>query len=394
MLHLAQDLQALGWTVDVLAPHGETGTAAEEWMDGVRVRRFHYLWPQRSQTVCYHGGALGNLKAQPLNFLKLPMLVFCQWFNIVKLIRSEGYDAIHSHWILPQGFTGAIASRLFGIPHVVTVHGGDVFALQGKVLSAFKRFSLDRSDAITVNSSVTAAAVTRLVASHSKVSTVPMGVSVQAATKSNPRVKALRAELCPANGTLLAFVGRLVDEKGVEDYLRAIALLRNSIPAVKALIIGEGQERGRFECLARELSLQDITVFTGWVESEEVSTYLAAADVFLGPSRRGSDGWIEAQGLTFIEAMINRTPVVATRVGGIVDSVENEVTGLLVDERAPEQLAAAVKRLVDDPHLTARLVERARAKAVARFSRESSARSFSCLFESIVSDNDAGWSSQ
>ena len=72
--------------------------------------------------------------------------------------------------------------------------------------------------------------------------------------------------------------------------------------------------------------------FTGWIDPELMPAYLAAADVFAGPSRRASDGLIEAQGLAFLEAMAVGTPVVATRIGGIVDAVVHEKTGLLVDE--------------------------------------------------------------
>ena len=57
VLHLAQDLQALGWRVDVLAPHAP-GAAVRETLGGVRVERFRYLWPERLETVCYRGGAL------------------------------------------------------------------------------------------------------------------------------------------------------------------------------------------------------------------------------------------------------------------------------------------------------------------------------------------------
>lgn len=388
VLHLASDLQSLGWTVDVLAPHAEEGTADEEVISGVRVTRFHYLWPRRSQTVCYHGGALVNLRSNPLNALKLPMLVFFQWIAIVRQLRTGHYDLMHSHWILPQGFTGALAALLFSKPHVITVHGGDVFALKGKVLNAFKRFSLRKANAISVNSSVTQRAVESLVPEANQ-TTIPMGVDANSSDKDDEQVRQLRNRFVDGESPLLVFLGRLVDEKGVEDYIYAVDELRRQIPALRALVIGEGQDRDRFEALAKQLGLDGVVHFTGWVDPGEVSDYLAAADVFVGPSRQGSDGWIEAQGLTFIEAMMNNTPVVATRCGGIVDTVEHEVTGLLVDERSPKGLAHAVTRILKDQDLAKRLVEAANHRVNQRFTREASAKAFSNLFEVLCAKDIA-----
>ncbi len=111
---------------------------------------------------------------------------------------------------------------------------------------------------------------------------------------------------------------------------------------------------------------------------------MVAADVFVGPSRRGRNGWKEAQGLTFVEAMLAATPVVATRSGGIVDVVRHEETGLLVAEAAPEEIAAAVERLAADPALALRLAQAGRDHVSRSFTREASARAFSDLYALIT----------
>ncbi len=116
---------------------------------------------------------------------------------------------------------------------------------------------------------------------------------------------------------------------------------------------------------------------------------MAAADIYVGPSRRGQDGTTEAQGLTFAEAMLAGTPVIATEIGGIVDAVRHEETGLLVAEQVPEQIAAAVERLVGEPNLAARLAVDARHMAQRRFTRQASADSFSNLFEGLLRGTSA-----
>lgn len=378
VLHLAQDLQALGWQVDVLAPHAP-GCALREQLDGIDVQRFRYLWPERLETVCYQGGALINLRKSKANKLKLPALIGAEWIACAAKLVTRRYDLLHSHWILPQGFTGVLAAKPLKIPHVVTVHGGDIFGLRGKLLSNFKRFALRHAGAITVNSSVTRQAVGELV-DLAKVEQIPMGVATDRVPDAE-LVAELRQRYRGDTGPLLVFVGRLVDEKGVEDLIRAVALSTKALPDVRALVVGEGQDRALFEALAKQLGVAQRVTFVGWVDPQRMASYLAAADIFVGPSRRARDGWIEAQGLTFIEAMLQKIPVVATRSGGIVDSVEHEQTGLLVDERAPDQIAAAVLRLAQDARLRNELSSRAYANALEKFSRQSSAARFSQLFE-------------
>lgn len=381
VLHLVQDLQALGWQVDVLAPHAP-GCALHETLDGINVERFRYLWPERLETVCYQGGALINLRKSKANKLKLPALIAAEWARCAAKLATRRYDILHSHWILPQGFTGALAARPLRVPHVITVHGGDIFGLRGRLLTRFKQFALRHADAITVNSSVTRQAVAEL-GDFRNVRQIPMGVSTDRAA-SPAKVAELRREHRQGAGPLLVFVGRLIDEKGVEDLIRAVALLAPRLPDVRALIVGEGQDRADLEALGQRLGVAQRLSFIGWVDPSDMASYLAAADIFVGPSRRSRDGWIEAQGLTFIEAMLQKIPVVATRSGGIVDSVQHESTGLLVDERAPDQIAVAVERLHGDSPSADKLTARAYDIAISRFSRESCATRFSELFGSVI----------
>lgn len=384
VLHLAQDLCDLGWEVDVLAPHAP-GAARIEELSGVRVERFRYLWPESAQTVCYGGGALVNLRKRPHERLKLPLLVGAEGWAAWRKLRSGHYDLLHSHWVLPQGFVGELAAQLTHVKHVVTLHGSDVFALRGRVVDPLKRYTLRRADAVTVNSSFTEAAVRQLCPEVSALERIPMGVRTEPLSASEQaEARRLRDAHGKPGGPLLVFVGRLVEEKGVGDLLDAAALLTKEVPDLRVLIVGEGLDRARFEAQAQELGLQEVVRFIGWVEPTQVRAYMAAADVFVGPSRRGTDGTTEAQGLTFPEAMAVGTAVVATRLGGIPDAVRDGETGLLVDEGSPHQIAAAIRRLLNDGELRARLTRQGEHLARERFSRSASAGAFATLFERVL----------
>ena len=377
VLHLCQDLRDLGWRIDVVAPHA-TGCASREVLGGVAVERFRYLWPAALETVCYQGGALGNLQRSPSNYVKLPPLIFFEWAAILRRLISGRYDLLHSHWILPQGLTGVLAAKPLGIPHVVTVHGSDVFALKGALMSRFKRFTLRRADAITVNSSATHAAVEKLVPVGAPVHTIPMGATEPKIDRQ--AVERIRGLYRRENGPLLVFVGRLVYEKGIDDLIEAVARLRDELPHLTALIIGDGPDRSGLEESASRLGVGDRTVFAGWVQPDQISNHLAAGDIFAGPSKKSPNGWIEAQGLTFVEAMLAGTPVIATRSGGIVDAVRHEETGLLVPESSPGDIAAAIRRLNQDAVLRNRLSTDAYSYARAKFMRTVSAQAFSDLY--------------
>jgi glycosyltransferase involved in cell wall biosynthesis len=267
------------------------------------------------------------------------------------------------------------------IPHIVTVHGGDVFGLQGRAMAWIKSRTLRSADAVTVNSSFTENAVLALAPGMTPPHRIPMGVSSHKITREQAeRARQLRERYRLGKGPLLLFVGRIVEEKGVEDLVRSVAMLRGWFPDVNALVVGEGQDRAEMERLTESLGISEKIVFTGWVQPDEVRTYLAAADIFIGPSRTAEDGWVEAQGLTFLEAMMAETPVIGSRLGGIVDSVEDGVTGLLVDERRPDEIVMAVRRLMTDTELRRTLTLQAYRRVRERFSREASAEAFSGLF--------------
>ena len=378
VLHLAQDLIKLGWQVEVLAPHAP-GAARHEVLHGVPVWRFRYFWPESQETVCYQGGALINLRRHRANWLKLPLLVFFEWLALVALLTRRRYDLINAHWILPQGFVAVAAAWLFRIPVIITAHGSDVFGLLGWPMAWFKRFTLRRAMAVTVNSSATEAEVLRIAPALQCVHRIPMGVTGHA-----PAVEAargvVRGRYRRGHGPLLVFAGRLVEEKGVDDLIRAVAIVADALPDVTAIILGEGPDRPRMEALSVELGVGDRISFQGWIQPDAVPDYLSAADVFVGPSKRAKSGGVEGQGLTFIEAMLAGTPVIATRSGGIPDAVRHEDTGLLVSENAPEEIAAAIGRLVRDPELAQRLAAQGRKMVMSEFSRETTAHAFSALF--------------
>ncbi len=147
-------------------------------------------------------------------------------------------------------------------------------------------------------------------------------------------------------------VARLEHYKGIDVLLRALALVQAQGIRFTMRIAGDGAERGALESLARTLGLRDVQ-FAGAVAPDTVGDELRAADLMILPSRG------EGLPLAIVEAMAYGLPVVATRVGGNEEVVEDGITGLLVPPEQPEALAAAIIRLVRDHEARRRMSEAA-----------------------------------
>lgn len=156
-------------------------------------------------------------------------------------------------------------------------------------------------------------------------------------------------------------LGRLMPSKGVRHLVDALRVERERGRAVRLVIVGEGPDSENLKDQVSQLDLDELVEFRGFVSTGQIDGFLEAIDVFALAS--------ESEGLPYvlIEAMRACLPVVATAVGGVPEIVEDGVTGLLVEPRSPQQLAAAFERLVEDSELRDRLARAGRERFDERF---------------------------
>lgn len=143
----------------------------------------------------------------------------------------------------------------------------------------------------------------------------------------------------------LVTVGRLVEKKGHETLLRALALLRRDDVAVRAIALGDGPLAARLESLAGELGIRDVIDLAGAASHSRVARELASAHVLVAPSVTAANGDQEGIPVALMEAMASGLPVVSTEHSGIPELVEDGASGFLVPERDHEALAERLKWL-------------------------------------------------
>ena len=158
---------------------------------------------------------------------------------------------------------------------------------------------------------------------------------------------------------------RLVEKKGIEFGLRALAELKAQNAPFQYTIVGEGFERPELESLAKGLGLGDAVSFLGWRDHGDIAELMRESHVLLYPSVTDSNGDQEGVPVSLMEAMATGLPVVTTRHSGIPELIEDGVTGLLAGERDSHGLADALERLLNEPELGVRLSDTARARVVA-----------------------------
>ena len=212
------------------------------------MRRYRYCFAAL-ETLAYDGGMLSRVRQNPLRLLLLPLFLIAQLFAIVRLQREFRFDAIHAHWIVPQGVVAAVLrtwSRSMP-PVLVTSHGGDLYALRGRILERLKRWVLGKADAVTVVSDAMVEYCEQQGIAPERIIVQSMGVD-------------LESKFTPGDGETardgLIFVGRLVEKKGVAHLIEAMAILSERYPDLSLNIVGDGPLRESLETLAAKLRVQ------------------------------------------------------------------------------------------------------------------------------------------
>lgn len=347
-------------------------------MAGLRVIRFPYFFQRWEKLAMHGGGILNKLKSNPLYYLMIPLFLLGQLRTVVGLLRSERFDLIHAHWLIPQGFVAALSLLITKrkIPLLCTSHGGDLFALKGKGLQRLKRWVMDSSAALTVVSGAMKSMVVEMGVVPDKVEVIPMGVDLKGLFTPDPRVERKTDELL--------FVGRLVEKKGVHFLLEAMPAVIKKHPTVRLILAGSGPMEEELKQKAAQLHLSDKVDFLGMVAQTQLPALYQRATLAIFPFVVAKSGDQEGFGLVQVEAMGCECPVIAGDLPAIHDIIAHEENGLIFPSGNTQALADAIIKLLDDPELRARLAGEGRKSVVQKFDWEAIAGNYSQIDQILM----------
>jgi L-malate glycosyltransferase len=349
------------------------------WRGGER----QTLWLAQSLDAARYRSLIGARPGEPLATRAaasgLPVvpthpfgeLDFLAAWNLRAVLRREGVDIVHAHTAHAVAL-GALATLRTGV-HLVVTRRVD-FHLRAGVLTRWKYLRADRLIAIS------RAVADALVASGipgDRITIIPSGIDLT--RQINPPAQGLLADLGVAPGLpLVVQVAQLVAHKDPATFVEAIAVARQSVPTLQALLVGDGPLRTAVTAAIRRLGLGDVVHLTGY--RSDADTLLAAADVVTLSSRE------EGLGTVLLDALALGKPVAATAGGGIPEIVTAECGHVVpvADARAlGEAIASLMHAVRDDPRRRTELAAAARARA-AMFSITHTAERTAAVYDDVL----------
>jgi glycosyltransferase involved in cell wall biosynthesis len=262
-----------------------------------------------------------------------------------KLIKTNRYDVINTHFVLPTGPVGDALSRYAGIPNVLSLHGGDLYdpskltsPHRHPALRLWIRRLLSRADVVVGQSRDTLDKVKRLYSPATSGVLIPLGIQRPRSGAASRKDAGLSED-----EILLVTIGRLVARKANMQLIALMDQLRDE--KAKLLIIGTGPQEHLLKQEALKRRVGDRVLFLGQVTDSEKFRLLQMSNLYVSTSQH------EGFGLVFLEAMACGIPIVCYNHGGQTDFLESGTTGYIVPLNDLRGFESCCRALIKDPEL-------------------------------------------
>ena len=348
---------------------------------GHRVHFISYEPPfrldRKQRNVTFHRVELNEYRLFKYPDYTLPLAV-----KMVEVAAKHELDILHVHYAVPHATAALLATQIARkqirrAPHVITtLHGTDITLLaRDKSLGPIIKYSIESSCGVTAVSRSLKAETVQVLKTRKPIDVIYNFYRPKPPRKGRSEVR--RALRVRDNDFLLIHLSNLRPVKRVPDVLRVIADLKKDDASVKLLVLA-GDSFAAFRPLVKRLGIEDRVIVKENVL--DIENYLHAADGGLYASEK------ESFGMGVLETMSFGKPVVATRVGGVAEIVENHRTGFLARLGDVQAMATGVRRLAADPELAARMGAAARERAEQEFSSRKSVEQYLDLYRRTIRD--------
>jgi len=303
--------------------------------------------------------------------------------TLVRVSQARRLDIIHAHYAVPHATAAYLAHQVLSVTcraaaprTVTTLHGTDITLVGSDPSYAdVVAFSIEQSHGVTAVSASLRNDTVRALGINRDVRVIPNFLDC-AQYRRQPNA-AIRAPWRPlaAGESLVVHVSNLRPVKRIDRVIEVFDRIRRRVPA-RLVIVGEGPERGAAERLAADLGIIDRVEFAG--EQADLVPWLSAAQLFLLPSAQ------ESFGLAALEAMACEVPVVASRVGGLSEIIEDGATGFLCEPDDVDGMAARGVQVLGDPALAARMGQAAAVRVRQRYSTDDVVPQYEAFYAEVL----------
>ncbi len=288
-------------------------------------------------------------------------------------LQERGVKQLHAHFAGLAARTAYWVNRFFEISFSFTGHANDIFAPQQFEISLGKLVTA-ASAVVTVSDFAVEFLGDQFPDALPRICRVYNGIELEKFETTD----------FSAQPPVLIAVGRLIEKKGFADLIEASRLLHQRGISFRSRIIGEGPEEEALRAQIRSGGLENVVELTGALTQDEVRAMLARSTVFVLPSVAEKGGGMDNLPTVIMEAMAAGLPVVSTPTAGIPEMVQDQVTGILLPEHDPGQLARSLEALLANPSRLHSLGKAGRQRAAERFAVEQSARRLRELFARLT----------
>lgn len=313
----------------------------------------------------------------------LPFVVL----KVIKTVKKYQIDVLHAHFTFPGGLIGAITRKITSTPLIVTVHGYDTTCIRNiryglicnPVLRKIVKKTLKIADKIIAVSKSVNKRINQLKVRNNKVKVIYNGVDLKRFCLSREvleRSNMLKHNKNWTDKKIILNVGSLEPVKGQKYLIEAMIDVIKEFPNSLLLICGDGPLKKDLQELTNRCGLQDHIKLTGTIHPTVMPLYYAIADVFVLSSI------IEGHPISLLEAMAYSNPIVATKVGGIPETIKTQKNGLLVEKQNPHKLTEAICTVLRDKKL-AEAIGRNAGELIKNFSLDIQAKQVLSIYKDI-----------
>ncbi len=295
-------------------------------------------------------------------------------FKLTAIIKTEKIDIVHTH-LLQAGILGKIASKICGVQHIVSTRHYGFDPNENRLLHQIEnRLTKSASVVIAISDAVREYLILKKIISEEKIVVIQNGFDLKnlELTKSG-QIKKNNNKKC-----IIGSVGRLVPQKDFVTLLDCLILVAREFPNIKLEIIGDGMLRYELENYVARLNLTKNVEFSGLLPHHMALKRMNEWRLFIL-----SSAW-EGFGIAMIEAMALEKAVVATRVEGITEVVDDGITGYLVPAKSAADLAERVIELLGNDAKRINMGKRGREKVINQFSIEKFNERTKVVYESLI----------